>query len=568
MNTSCTKSKYGQFMLGFYRTLKQCRVAEKILLRVKACLLLFLVVAIFIHSASNAMADWPRPEGPISTISMGVQAHFVSDDDGSRQIRRGSGEEAAAEVATWVDKANSIYSSARINFDFDPSANSNDWGDVQSTLINSMTGTGNADWDAQKVAGNLKASETSDKMSVFFRWGAGSGRTGSGFSSSGYDFVVMPEFNSTYVCGHQNKGLLAHEMGHYLGLAHTFVKGYSLADAETHYISNGRDPSVFDGDGRSDTHPDPQIGGTGCDPSITSVTLDGDVLPLPRRNIMSYYDAGTHPEGGNVSSSQAWTARSTALMRTGQSLTNLISGDAEEPQEGEDFSYQITGSGNSSVQSMESFRGKWSGNEQVYWKNGDVEDELTFNFNAPSDGQYNVYASFTSAKNYGIFDHIINGQTASSSLDLYSGKVLPTGLVNLGIFDLESGNNEWIAKIAGSNSNASSGNGYGLDFLMIAPALIVGDVNLDGEVDQIDIDAFVLGWKKVLPTDDDEAAWAKGDLNLDGVSDLADAVILRNALNDVGMAFDLSSLNAAVPEPSTAALLLLMTITCTARRKR
>lgn len=501
-------------------------------------------------------ADWPRPTGPISTISMGVQAHFVSDDDGSRRTRRGTGEEAAADVATWVDKMNSIYSVANLHFDFDSSANSSDWGDVQNTLINSLSGSG-SDWGAQKAAANLKASETPERMSFFFRWGTGSGRTGGGFSWSDYDFVAMPEFNSTGLCGHQNKVLLAHEAGHYLGLAHTFARGFdSVDDAEAYYISHGRDPSVFDGDGREDTPPDPYSGGTACNQSITSLTLDGDEFPLPRRNVMSYYDSDEHPEGGTLSSSQAWTVRSSVLMRTGQSLTNLVSGNAEEPQEGEGFNKQVT-SGSFFNQGMGSFHGKWSDNSQMFWKNGGVGDELSFNFNAPSDGLFNVYASFTAAKDYGIFDHVINGQTSSSSIDLYSTSVIPTGLVDLGVFDLSAGSNEWIAEITGSNPNANSGNGYGLDFLMLAPALLSGDLNTDGQVNQADIDAFVLGWQKVLTTDDDATAWAKGDLNLDRVSDLRDAFLLREALKEVDLSFDFNSLNA-VPEPSTFVLLAMV----------
>src|SRR5690606_28756394 len=45
-----------------------------------------------------------------------------------------------------------------------------------------------------------------------------------------------------------------------------------------------------------------------------------------------------------------------------------------------------------------------------------------------------------------------------------------------------------------------------------------------------DLAAFVAGWKTVLPTDDDLTAWKKGDLNLDRISDLHDAYLLRSAL--------------------------------------
>ena len=492
---------------------------------------------------------------------MGVQAYFVSDDDGSRQTRRGTAAEAAQDVATWVDKTNSIYSKAGIHLDFDPAAGAGDWADLQSTLINSMTGVEHPDWEAQKAAANAQAALTPDKMVAYLRWGDGASRTGGAFSWTDYNFIAMPDFDSTTVCGHQNLGILAHEGGHYLGLAHTHGQSLNpstIAAAEAFYVDHGRNPYVFDGDGRADTPPDPYTNQTACDQAITSINLDGDTFVLPRRNIMSYYDFDASPGGGDITTSQAWTMRSTVLLRSGQSLTNLVLADAEEPDEGEDFNYHVT-SGFATDQSMTSFLGKWSGNQQVFWKNGAIGSQLSFNFSAPADGQYNVYASFTSASDYGIFDHIINGQTAETSLDLYSRGVLPTGLVDLGVFDLSAGSNQWIAKIAGRNPDASPGNAYGLDFLMIAPVLLPGDINMDGRLDEEDVAAFVAGWQKVLPTDDDRTAWSKGDLNLDHVSDLYDAFLLHQAFTNAGMSVDLDSL-IGVPEPGSAGLSILLII--------
>ena len=129
---------------------------------------------------------------------------------------------------------------------------------------------------------------------MFFKFGPGPQSTGGGFSWHDYNFAVLPGFN-TYVCGYQNIGELAHELGHYLGLSHPFAMIFnSVQDAQAYLSAHGNLPGIFDGDGLSDTPPDPYIDTPQfqCDPSVQSVTLNGQVFPLPRKNIMSYYSNG------------------------------------------------------------------------------------------------------------------------------------------------------------------------------------------------------------------------------------------------------------------------------------
>ncbi len=93
------------------------------------------------------------------------------------------------------------------------------------------------------------------------------------------------------------------------------------------------------------------------------------------------------------------------------------------------------------------------------------------------------------------------------------------------------------------------------------PPSIPGDVNLDGVIttgsgDPVDDDvaAFIAGWKSVLPEDDTLTAWSKGDLNLDRISDIKDAILLNDALVDAGLPGFFAS---EVPEPTTLVLTLL-----------
>lgn len=512
-------------------------------MRPAPCLLPFLALVIGALATDGATAAWPRAQGEVPMISMGVQAYLVSDDDGGRKTHI-----TPAQVTSWVDKANEIYSSINVHFNFDESAGSDDWQEIQNTLINSMSGVDHPDWIAQRNAANGLAANTPDKMVVYFRWGPNQGSpTGGGFSWTDYDFIAMPGFYDTGVCGQQNIGILAHEAGHYLGLAHTFSPTFgTIAEAENYFISHGHDPAVFEGDGRDDTPPDPFTGQTQCFPPAF-INLDGVTLPLPRRNIMSYY----YPVS-EISDSQAWTLRTTLLLRSGQSLTNLLPGPAQAPQEGEDFNYSVT-AGNSADQGMGGFLGKWSGDAQAFWIDGDPGDQLSFNFNAPADGQYEVYAAFTAANDYGIFEHSINGQTAPP-VDLYSQIVLPTGPIALGVFDLSAGSNQWVAEITGRNPDAYDRYGYGLDYLMLIPIPGPGDMNGDGLVNLDDLNPFVEALTDRAAYDLHDYgvdADLLGDVNGDGAFNLGDVGAFRALLASAS-----SGAAESVPEPTA----LLMSI--------
>ena len=101
----------------------------------------------------------------------------------------------------------------------------------------------------------------------------------------------MPGFTDAQHCGHAHVDALAHEIGHYLGLPHTFAADpfESAAAGETHLKAGGGTPDVFDGDGFGDTPPDPSKRSLECDPT-REITLGGIPFRLPRQNIMAYYD--------------------------------------------------------------------------------------------------------------------------------------------------------------------------------------------------------------------------------------------------------------------------------------
>lgn len=148
----------------------------------------------------------------------------------------------------------------------------------------------------------------------------------------------------------------------------------------------------------------------------------------------------------------------------------------------------------------------------------------------------------------------------------------------------------------GTTGNPSNGEDYGTFSLFadnewiknaidtdpaLMGTLLAGDVNRDSEVSgdgtgpvgSDDVSAFVAGWlseNRFQSADDglitagDWNTWGLGDLNLDGRTSLADALILHNELlangSDSGLDFGLLAGGTTVPEPTAITLLGLATV--------
>ena len=128
----------------------------------------------------------------------------------------------------------------------------------------------------------------------------------------------------------QNIGLLAHEIGHYLGLDHTHKMEFpTVAAAERHLASSGATPeNSFDGDGLTSTPLDPFIEEKACRTAVDPfrVVLGERSYPLPRSNVMSYYD----DDFETLTHEQVNIVRRTARERSEQGL-RLTPSDTRPP---------------------------------------------------------------------------------------------------------------------------------------------------------------------------------------------------------------------------------------------
>ena len=124
--------------------------------------------------------------------------------------------------------------------------------------------------------------------------------------------------------------------------------------------------------------------------------------------------------------------------------------------------------GNAAPQSMKSFvNGQWSKDNQLWWTGAKVGDRLTLTFDSGLEGDYELFASFTKAIDYGVCQIKLNGQPIGGSIDFYNDGVVSTGPVGLGIHHLKSGTNALQIEIIGANDKAQKSYMVGLDYLYL-----------------------------------------------------------------------------------------------------
>ncbi|HET7904339.1 MAG TPA: RICIN domain-containing protein, partial [Candidatus Eisenbacteria bacterium] len=266
--------------------------------------------------AANTAADSTAAAAAPDTCWLTLQIHAVRVTDTCNGARPAPID--TDQVARWVAKANEVYAAARVRFEFDASPRTRDWDVLADTDVNNLDAErpGDPAWERGKAVGNDLASRFPRKVTILFRHGPGPAPVGGGFSSTTYHFVAMPGFDVTTVCGPtQNEYLLAHEMGHYFGLEHTFREFKTRGAAAEALKRAGTKANAFDGDRLAETPPEPFIEELQCTRDAI-VVLNGIPFPLLRENVMSYY----HGAAKTLAPSQARVVRAFARNRFGDAM--------------------------------------------------------------------------------------------------------------------------------------------------------------------------------------------------------------------------------------------------------
>ncbi len=133
--------------------------------------------------------------------------------------------------------------------------------------------------------------------------------------------------------------------------------------------------------------------------------------------------------------------------------------------EGEDLKVKGYTGGNTRVQEGNNWN--WSGEKQLWWRDGLVGDELMLTLEVPKAGRYHAVANLTKAKDYAIVT-IKLGDLTTPEINLYNPEVV-CQLVDLGDCTLQAGPQTLLVRITGMDPAAVPARMFGLDYIKLTP---------------------------------------------------------------------------------------------------
>ena len=402
-----------------------------------------------------ALADMSAVRADVTSV--GIHAVVLSDDDGQLQVNF-----SMANLTDWMSWANQVWGPAGFQFVFD-----NDLEYLNRTLLNQMD-ENSATKEEEREAGIAFASQYPDKLVLFFRYGPSGFPSGSGFSSWDVNFIAMP--GDSQHCESFNKAVLAHEIGHYLGLDHVFPVIYpSLEDAAQAFADSGNNAVIFDGDGLGDTPPDPFITVNECQEDVAAVTLNGVVFTLPRQNLMAYY---FHNAVDQLTTEQLDRADWFLKYRRTHQMKIINRNAPQVPTEAEQIAVSVINDSSIIVQDLLS-PDLWSDGKQLFLGNGSggiVELSLS----VATEGFYQIDLYGSLAPDFGKFRFSLNGSLLGSAFDAYAPVVIPSGKISLGSHFLHQGENPFRIEVVGKHED-STGYYFGVDCFQLARGTIIDD---------------------------------------------------------------------------------------------
>ncbi|MHC4402435.1 MAG: glycoside hydrolase family 172 protein [Planctomycetota bacterium] len=132
--------------------------------------------------------------------------------------------------------------------------------------------------------------------------------------------------------------------------------------------------------------------------------------------------------------------------------------------EGETLKVVEKTGGTTEIQDASTFR--WSGDRQLWWRDGKPGDRLVLEVPVDKAGQYRVTANLTKAVDYGVVKMTLNGQAAGEALDRHAAAVSHDA-IDLGRLQLKQGPNRLEVEIVGANEKAVKRYMFGLDYLKL-----------------------------------------------------------------------------------------------------
>ncbi|MFG0252497.1 MAG: glycoside hydrolase family 172 protein [Phycisphaerales bacterium JB038] len=151
-----------------------------------------------------------------------------------------------------------------------------------------------------------------------------------------------------------------------------------------------------------------------------------------------------------------------AVVREVEELVPIFR--VEGAVEGESLQIARRTGGTTEVQDIPHFG--WSGNQQLWWRDASVGDEIDLVFEVEEDGVYVVTANLTMAVDYGVVGLAIDGVAIEGEHDRYATQV-QHDLVDLGRHRLGAGEHTLTVRVLGANEQAIKRHMFGLDYLLV-----------------------------------------------------------------------------------------------------
>jgi len=388
----------------------------------------------------------PQPIIPDVARVVPLRPLLLSNDDGTD-----AAVVSPEEIIQWVVAANEAFAPARIGFSYDPAAQIDT---IRETLVNGLAGPDSPRWIDRVVRANELAARYPGELVVFFRAEPGEPEVG----SHHLNFVMMGEWEDELLCGEPDETALAHRLGLYLGMPHTFSSIHESSTEAADTLSDAlQDPSVFDGDDLAGTLPDPAVYPEHQCSGEQIVTIGGLEFELPRSNIMSHYE-----ERSQVSLAQAERARWTLDLREANQMAAPSNTVVADVQEAQDVLVATRGPcGLGSIEDMGEWVGyQWFGADQLVFPSAEA-CELDFEIPVPSEGTYGLVALATRSSEYGAVEFLVDGEPFTLQ-DLYAPLVVASGPILLGESTLGPGTITITVEVVGTNAR-STGSSIGID---------------------------------------------------------------------------------------------------------
>jgi Protein of unknown function (DUF2961) len=111
---------------------------------------------------------------------------------------------------------------------------------------------------------------------------------------------------------------------------------------------------------------------------------------------------------------------------------------------------------------------RWNGSQQLWWRDPHPGDRLTLAFPLSSSGRHHIALHATLARDYGVFQFLLDGKKIGDPVDFYAPEV-DCRTIDLGDFDLPAGRHSFTAEVIGANPAAEKRHMLGVDFLRATP---------------------------------------------------------------------------------------------------